>query len=124
MKRLGVTDLVCFFKQGGRQRFQLDLNALLLLLYSASLFPFPSQINHQFRSIVLELFAIDQDAIRDHSFMLLNLSLQLPHPVLSGIKIMTSVAEGIVKCRLMIYGGYQLVAQSRDLVGKVWVVGR
>ena len=124
MKRLGVADLVCFLKQGGRQRFQLDLNALLLLLYCASLFPFTSQINHQFRSIVLELFAIDQDAIRDHSFMLLNLSLQLPHPILSGIKIMTSVAEGIVKRRLMIYGGYQLVAQIRDLVGKVWVVAR
>lgn len=36
---------------------------------------------------------------------------------------MTSVTEGIIKSRLMVDSGYQLIAQRRDLVSKVWVVG-
>ena len=56
--------------------------------------------------------------------MLLNLGLQLPHPVLRRIKIMTSVTEGVIESCLVVDGGYQLIAQRRDLVSKVWVVGR
>ena len=56
--------------------------------------------------------------------MLLNLSLQLPHPVLCRIKIMASVTEGIIKIRLMVDGSYQFVAQRGDFVSKIGVVGR
>lgn len=48
--------------------------------------------------------------------MLLDLSLQLPHPPVGGIQLMSGVDEGIVERCLVINGSDQLVAQRGNFV--------
>ena len=80
--------LICFFKQCSGQIFQLQLDALLVLLNGSPLLPLRSQVSHELHGIVLYKLSVDQKSVSHHGVMLAGLSLQLPHTFLRGVKLM------------------------------------